>query len=266
MPELPEVEAVVRKLRQEAVGAVISGAVVFRPRTTYPQPPDKLEEVVGRTIRAVERRGKNIVVSFDADLALRIHLRMTGNLYVIPDASLRRHTVRALLTFEDRRAMVFDDPRVLGTMHVHSAEELEEKLACVGVDPLSRAFTRQRFVEAARASRRPVKLFLMDQSPICGLGNIYAAEALFRARIHPGKPAGKLRAAKLADLHAAIRKVLREAIPAAIRSYRTPGDHAGVEYFVYARMGEPCRVCDRNIRRIAQAGRSTYFCPHCQRA
>jgi formamidopyrimidine-DNA glycosylase len=226
----------------------------------------KLEEASGRTIRAVERRGKNIVVRLDAGLSLRVHLRMTGNLYVIPDARLHSRTVRAMLSFEDGRAIVFDDPRVLGTMHIYEDAELEGKLAAIGLDPLSRAFTAEMLIEATRASKRPAKLFLMDQSPICGLGNIYAAEALFRARIHPARPVGKLRTAKLMELHTAIRKVIREAIPAAVRSYKTPGDHAGVEYFVYARKDEPCRVCGRNIRRIAQAGRSTYFCPHCQRA
>jgi formamidopyrimidine-DNA glycosylase len=162
--------------------------------------------------------------------------------------------------------MVLDDPRLLGTFHLLTEAEVESKLADIGVDPLGRRFTPEFFVEAARRSRRPAKLFLMDQSPVSGLGNIYAAESLFRGRVAPTRPIGSIREPRLRALHAAIREVLREAVPAAIRSYKHPGLHEGMKYRVYDREGQPCLVCGRKIKRIEQGGRSTYYCPNCQRA
>ena len=264
MPELPEVEAIVRKLRRSAKGARIRGFRVLRPRATHPQHPATLEECIGRTIRSVERRGKNIVMTLDGGLALRVHLRMTGNLQVIPDARFHSSTVRAMLEFDDGRGLVLDDPRLLGSMNLFKEAELEAKLQDVGVDPTTSAFTPEFLMEAVRKSRRPAKLFLMDQWPVAGLGNIYAAESLFRARIHPMTPVGRLRGKRVRALHAAIVEVLNEAIPAAVRSYREPGDHDGMDYEVYGREGEPCHTCSRTIERIAQGGRSTYFCPRCQ--
>jgi formamidopyrimidine-DNA glycosylase len=265
MPELPEVEAIVRRLRRTAVGARIESVRVFRPRATHPQPPARLNEAAGLSIRKIERRGKNIVLRLDAAVALRIHLRMTGDLEVIPHARLHTATVRVLFALHDGRALAFDDPRLLGTVHFHTDAELEAKLADIGADPMSRAFTPEFFVAAAKRSRRPAKLFLMDQYPVSGIGNMYAAEALFRARIHPAKPIGSLRESRLRNLHAVIGEVLREAIPAVVRSYSHPGDHEGMDFCVYGRRDEPCRVCGRKIKRVEQGGRSTYYCPNCQR-
>jgi formamidopyrimidine-DNA glycosylase len=265
LPELPEVEALVRKLRREAVGAKITAFQAFRPRVTHPQNPVVVEGAVGRTIRAFERRGKHIVVRLDKGLSLDVHLRLSGNLTVIPDAVLRASTVRALFALRGGKALVLDDPRVLAYVNLLGDEALGTKLADIGADPLSRAFTIDYLADAARGSRKPAKVFLTEQYPISGIGNIYAAEALFRARINPSKPIGMLRRPKLELLHAGIRTVLREAIPAAVRSYKDPGVHEGMNYFVYGREGEPCKVCGRRIRRVEQAGRSTYFCPSCQK-
>jgi formamidopyrimidine-DNA glycosylase len=190
---------------------------------------------------------------------------MSGNLIVIPDARLHTDHVRALFTLTDGRGLVLEDRRLLGYVNLFTDEVLEKKLAGIGMDPLSKAFTPEFLVKCAKKSRKPAKVFLMDQKPVCGLGNIYSAESLFRAKIHPSKPAGSVRTPKLVSLHAAIRDVLKEAIPAAVRSYRDPGVHEGMQYRVYGREGEPCLECCRAIRRIEQAGRSTYFCPSCQR-
>jgi formamidopyrimidine-DNA glycosylase len=266
MPELPEVEAIVRKLRRASiVGVEIAAVQVLRPRAVHPQGPSEMASAIGQRFRKLERRGKNIVLHLDGGLAFRVHLRMTGNLYVIPQAGLHTDTVRVLIALRDGRALVLDDPRLLGSVNLYSPQELAVKLRQIGIDPTNKAFTAELLSAAAKKSRKPVKVFLMDQRAVSGLGNIYSAEALFRARIHPAKPANRLRRDRVSKLHTAIRDVLNKAIPAALRSYTRPGNHAGMEYFVYDREGEPCRVCGRSIQRIEQAGRSTYFCPYCQR-
>lgn len=265
LPELPEVEAVVRKVRRAAKGARITGVQVFRSRATHPQPPALLEQAIGHSIRTVDRRGKNIIVRLDGGVALRVHLRMTGNLRVIPEARLYPISVRVLLALKGGRALVLDDPRLLGSVHFHTTEELDSILARVGIDPLTAGFTPEFLVQAARRSERPVKEFLMNQHPIAGLGNIYAAEALFRARIHPARPVHSIRRSRLVALHAAIQDVLRSAIRSAIRAYEHPGRHDRTDYFVYGRMNELCRLCSRQIERLQQSGRSTYYCPRCQR-
>ena len=265
MPELPEVEAVVRKLRKAATGARITAFRALRPRATHPQDPLVLEGAVGRTIRAFERKGKHILVRLDRGLSLDVHLKLSGNLTVIPDARLYTDRVRALFTLKGGKGLALEDPRVLAYVHLLTDEALAAQLSRIGVDPLSRAFTPEFLAASARARSKPAKLFLMDQHPIAGLGNIYSAEALFRARIHPATPIGRLRKPKLNALHDAIRAVLRDAVPAAVRSYKDPGVHDGMNYFVYGREGEPCLVCGRPVVRIEQAGRSTYLCRGCQK-
>ncbi len=265
MPELPEVEAVVRKVRAAATGALIRGVRVLRDRATHPQAPAVLAESAGQRILSVERRGKNIVVRLTGGLALRVHLRMTGNLTVIPDFRLNAATVRVVFELEDGRGLVLDDARVLGMVHVLTEPRLQQELSGIGVDPLSAGFTADFLTSAARASRRPAKMFLMDQQPIAGLGNIYVAESLFRARIHPAHPVNELSRPRIIALHQAIRDVLQQALPDAIASYEHPGRHEGMSYRVYDREGLPCLTCGRLIARIAQGGRSTYYCQKCQK-
>ncbi len=265
MPELPEVEAVVRKLRRDAAGAIIERAIVYRARTTHPQHPSELERAAGKRIDSVERRGKNILIRLSGGLALRIHLRMTGNLFVIPDARLHSERVRVCFALQDGRGLVFEDTRALGCINLHRTEDLDKILAGVGMEPLSSVFTPEWLFTAARASKQPAKLFLMDQSNIAGIGNMYAAEALFRAGIDPRKAITSVRRPKLEALHAAIVDILREGIKAAVIAYNKPGDYGDIRFVVYDRKGEPCHTCGRKIRRIVQGGRSTYFCPGCQR-
>ena len=260
MPELPEVEAVCRKLRREATGATIASLCTERP----------VEQSLAcsPTIQRIERRGKNILLHLSTNKTIRIHLRMTGNLYVIPDHRLRPAYTRAWFEFADGRALVFEDTRRLGTVTVHTAAELERILEKVGPEPLSRQYTAEAFIASTRGLRQPAKLFLMDQRRIAGLGNIYAAEALFAAGINPRKPIGAVSRAKSTALHTAIRAILREAVKSAVRAYSRPGAFQEAEGFtpqVYGREGKPCHVCNSLIRRITQGGRSTYFCPRCQR-
>lgn len=269
MPELPEVEAVCRKLRRDALGASIIQLRVERPSVTRPQEPATLEsQTPGRCIEAIERRGKNILLHLTGDFVLHVHLRMTGNLYVIPDVRFRPAMSRLWMELEGGRGLIFEDSRVLGKVHLHPAAHLPRILKQVGVEPLSDAFTPAWFRQAAKSTTQPAKIFLMDQRRVAGLGNIYAAEALFRAGINPRKAARSISLPKLHRLHTAIRDILQEAVESASAAYAEPGRFVEGESFpcaVYDREGEPCLTCGRAIRRIPQGGRSTYYCPQCQR-
>lgn len=269
MPELPEVEAVCRKLRREAAGCKVVEVGIQRPNVVAPDPPHHVAGTLsGRVISAVERRGKNIFLIFDGGWALHVHLRMTGNLYVIPDVRLRVAAARAWFELDRGRALIFEDPRNLGRMRLYPHAELQNLYAQAGMEPLSRSFTADWLAQAAKGSAKPAKLFLMEQNPLAGLGNIYAAEALFRSKIDPRKPIGRLRRPKIDALHGAIVEVLSEGVESAVLAYSKPGVFQEAESFpcaVYGREGEPCTRCGRRIKRIAQGGRSTYFCSGCQR-
>ncbi len=263
MPELPEVEAVCRKLRQDVVDATIVRARMSRT-------PDRrlLASVRGKRIEAIERRAKNVLIRLSGGASIRVHLRMTGNLYVIPDHRLRPATARSWFELADCRGLVFDDPRALGRMTYHQNGELEALLGGLGPEPLESLFTPELFVTLARRSRQPAKLFLMDQTRVAGLGNIYAAEVLHRARIHPARPMNRISEARLRRLHREIVAVLGIAVQSACKAYNGPGSYNSEENFpvaVYGREGRDCPVCGRGIRRIPQGGRSTYYCPGCQK-
>ena len=269
MPELPEVEAVCRKLRPHVKGRTVLAMRVLRPGIVAPQAPEFVEAAVGgHSILDVRRRGKNILLMLSEDSALHVHLRMTGNLYIAHDARLRPAACRAYLELDSGKAVFYDDPRAIGRIRFLRGPEVDSLMASIGPEPLSRAFTPQAFIAAARPSRQPAKLFLMDQRHIAGLGNLYAAEALFEARVNPQRPIGKLSRGKLEGLHAAIVAVLSDAVKSACAGYSNPQHTGEAEWYpvaVYGREGEPCRKCGRRIRRIAQGGRSTYFCPGCQK-
>jgi formamidopyrimidine-DNA glycosylase len=256
VPELPEVEAVCRRIRREALHAEIVAVKILRPSVTRPQLPRTVEKrVAGRTIDAVRRRGKNILIDLSGGEVLHIHLRMTGDLEVVPDARVRSASTRAVFEFSDGWALVFDDFRALGKIWIG-----EDRLGEIGLEPLDKGFTEEAFEKIAGKSRQPAKLFLMDQRHVAGIGNIYAAEALWQAKINPRKPMGQISKAKRAALHGAIIDVLKNASG---ETYRASGD--GSRFDVYDREGEPCHRCGTIIRRMAQGGRSTYFCPRCQR-
>lgn len=269
MPELPEVDAVCHRLRAEALKAEIVAAHVVRPAATRPQRPALIQsKTPGRTIEDIQRRGKNILIQLSGDLALGVHLRMTGDLYVIPDVRFRPATARVYFELNGGRGLIFDDPRLLGKIHLHRSADLVKLLAKVGIEPLTPDFTPTVLLDMARSAHLAAKLFLMDQSRVAGLGNIYAAEALYRAHIHPAKPMNRLRRPKIEALHSAIVTVLDDAVQSARRTYSNPGRFGDAEEFplyVYDREGEPCDRCRRRIRRIQQGGRSTYFCPGCQK-
>ena len=261
MPELPEVEAVCRKLRRQAKGAVIVAAGIIRPSIAAPQKAPHIEAAMaGRVLEDVRRRGKNILLLLSGGQALHIHLRMTGNLYVIADARLRPAGARAWFELEGGRAIIFEDERALGRLRLLGPAQIAALDREVGPEPLDRSFTAAAFTAAARKSRQPAKIFLMDQGRVAGLGNIYAAEAIFRAHIHPERRMCRIAASRLHKLHTAIVGVLRDAIQSACSAYTRPGRMDEGEAFpvcVYGREGESCKVCGRAFRRLAQGGRCT---------
>ncbi|MDX2152877.1 MAG: bifunctional DNA-formamidopyrimidine glycosylase/DNA-(apurinic or apyrimidinic site) lyase [Bryobacteraceae bacterium] len=269
MPELPEVEALCRRLAPQILRAEIAAAKILRPRIAHPQKPAAIErKLAGRRIEAVARRGKHILLHLDAGLTLRVHLGMTGNLFVVPDHRFRPHATRFYAALADGRGLLLEDSRVFGKVSLFPTRDLESHLPKLGPEPLDPAFTPESFIADARRTRKPAKLFLMDQSHVAGLGNIYAAESLFEARINPRTPANTLSPARLRRLHAAILQVVDLAVQSCVLAYATPGRFVEGEAYpvaVYDREGEPCRTCGALIRRIDQGGRSTYYCPRCQK-
>jgi formamidopyrimidine-DNA glycosylase len=199
---------------------------------------------------------------------------MTGHLFVAP-AGVRREfstnnsrPVRAAFALDNGARLVWEDPRGLGILRLLPRAQAVGQMRKLGLEPLSPAFTPAALFRITRGRRSPLKVFLLDQRRIAGLGNIYAAEALWRARLDPRKRAGRLTRREAARLHRAIVDVLREAMAGARRGYRRPSRVRPEEEFqpaVYGREGEPCPRCARPIRRIVQSARSTFFCPRCQR-
>lgn len=256
MPELPEVETTVRILRPKVLGQELLSVRVLDPKLT--KIPGLLS--LPQKVTEISRRGKYIVFELSRTLLI-VHLRMSGRLFWQEEKSVPEHT-RMVLEFPHGRVF-FIDPRRLGTVEV--APEFPEKLGPDALGDLS-------FLDGAlRESRVPIKVWLLDQRNIAGLGNIYAAEALFLAGIDPRRPASSLKPREIARLKKAIHQVLTEALEAmgttlADKTYRTPAGEAGdYEPRVYGREGLPCPLCGTPIERIELGGRSTYFCPRCQK-
>ncbi|MCC7236835.1 MAG: bifunctional DNA-formamidopyrimidine glycosylase/DNA-(apurinic or apyrimidinic site) lyase [Bryobacterales bacterium] len=264
MPELPEVEAVVRRLREQVVGARITAVEAHRCAAA-----GVARRAVGRSIAGVERRGKHILVNLSDGWTLHVHLRMTGHLHAIPDWRLSAPSARVVIALHEGSGIVYEDPRAFGRLEMRLTSELRAELeSTLGVEPLCPEFTPDRLLALARASRQPVKTFLLDQRRLAGLGNIYAAEALFAAGIDPRRQACRLAAPRLTRLHQEIVRVLHDAVESARIAYGPPGGFSEGETFncqVYDREGQPCFTCGKKIRRLRQAGRSTYLCTSCQR-
>ena len=274
MPELPEVEWVVRGLHRVLPGAEIRSVTVPFPRLLRPTTPEMLRRaLVGARIQSVNRRGKYLVFHLTSTAGKKpfqicAHLGMTGRMDVVPSArALPKHTVVTLDL--GSRHFVFEDARKFGRFTLDT-----EPLSRLGPEPLSDAFSAEVLSTSLAGSRQPIKSFLLDQSRIAGVGNIYASEALFRAGIHPRRLAGRVSTAEAVRLHHAIRAVLQEAIAAAEAGdsgtrfyYGSDGGSvvdAPSRFRVYDRDNDPCPVCAGSIERITQGGRSSFFCPTCQ--
>jgi formamidopyrimidine-DNA glycosylase len=274
MPELPEVETIRARLEPGLTGRTFERVLITDPRLTRPEPPEAVAaELEGERVRAVGRRGKYLIVEFESGRHLLIHLRMTGNVQHPaqggPGDDPHR---RAVVRLDDGSDVAYRDVRRFGTWELLEPGELEEYFAVrrLGGEPLDRAFTAMALARAFANRRAPVKAALLDQRAAAGVGNIYADEALWRARVHPLRPAGSLSAEELAALHKGIRDALRMGIArqgATLRDYRRPdGSRGGMQdrFRVYGRAGEPCFRCGTPIEKIRAGGRGTWFCPRCQ--
>jgi formamidopyrimidine-DNA glycosylase len=287
MPELPEVETVARQLDPELRGRRIERLEVLDGRWCRPVAPEDFgDRMSGRTIRGLGRRGKYLLLGLDRGQTLVMHLRMTGNLVLVegdrvldPSEGHRlyeaerstsvRH-LRALFSLDDGRELWFTDPRRFGEAFLIDDADLERRFAKLGVEPLSPEFTPEALGAMAAGRTAPLKSFLLDQSRIAGVGNIYADEALYRARLHPLSPAGSMKPEHLQALRDAVIAALEVGIDnggASIDDYRDGRGERGEmqdEFLVHTREGEPCPSCGGEIVRIVVGGRSTYYCPSCQ--
>jgi formamidopyrimidine-DNA glycosylase len=282
MPELPEVETIRRQLAPHLEGRAIERVEVLDARWSAPAAPIELADAVeGREILSVGRRGKYFDVELDGEAHLVMHLRMTGNLLLVPagvDTSSGgtggdRPHARVRFALDDGSTVLFADPRRFGTGLVLLGDAARDDYfaARLGVEPLGPDFTPAALRALAKGRRAPVKAFLLSQERIAGVGNIYADEALFRARIHPLRPVGTLRRAQLEALHAAVVESLEAGIDArgaSIDDFRhTDGARGSFQdrFLVHRREGEPCPRCGTAIVKLRAAGRGTYICRRCQR-
>src|SRR5947208_8247566 len=275
MPELPEVETVRRQLAPLLEGRRFERVEVSDPRLTRPADPVAVaRSLEGERVAALGRRGKYLIVRFESGRALLIHLRMTGSLLHARGGTLGDDPYRrAVVRLDDGSDVAYRDVRRFGTWEVLERGEEEPYLAArLGAEPLGRAFTAVRLGGRLANRRAPVKAAILDQRTLAGVGNIYADEALWYARVHPLREAGTLAEGETTALHRGIRKALERGIErqgSTLRDYRLPnGESGGMqrEFKVYGREGEPCARCGTPIEKIRLAGRGTWYCPACQRA
>ena len=275
MPELPEVETIRAQLAPLVQGRRLQRVAIDDPRLTRPLDPVLVaRELEGETVETLDRRGKYLVFRFRSGRALLIHLRMTGSLHFAPGGARgddpHRH---AVVTLDNGSDVVYRDVRRFGTWLLVEPGELDPYLADrLGGDPLERAFTSRFLAERLRNRRAPVKAALLDQRTVAGLGNIYADEALWWARVHPLRPAGTIAPEELKAIRRGVREALARGISrqgSSLRDYVTPAGGRGSmqdELRVYGREGEPCPRCGTPIEKIRAAGRGTWYCPSCQRS
>lgn len=283
MPELPEVETVRTGLEPVMTGFRIEKAEVRRPDLRWPFPDAMAERLRNARVDRLRRRSKYILADLDTGETLLIHLGMSGRMIVqgtqlgvfhkefqAPD----KHD-HVVLDMESGARIVFNDARRFGAMDLFETESSQTHplLASIGPEPLGNAFNEAYLVDALKGRMTPIKAALLDQKIVAGLGNIYVSEALFRAGIHPARKAGRIAEKRVASLVPIIREVLSEAIAAggsSLRDYRQADGDLGYfqhRFRVYGREGEPCHVdgCPDIVRRTVQSGRSSFYCPSCQR-
>ncbi len=276
MPELPEVELVTRSLDRLVKHRKIIIAELLRERLAPENPPEEFAaNLKDATINFVHRRGKHILFDLDNGRTLIAHLRMSGRFQLLPiERELPKFT-HAIFYFEDETRLIFSDQRHFGLMKIVETENLKEakEIKKLAPEPFSEDFSAQYFREVLKTSKKSLKEFLLDQTKVLGLGNIYAAEAMFLAKVNPQTAANEVPAKKANVLFEKIRDVLNESIANGstlnVNPENIDGSYYGGGYEnhwrVYDRENEPCVNCEKPIVRLKQAGRSTYFCPRCQR-
>jgi formamidopyrimidine-DNA glycosylase len=276
MPELPEVETIVRQVRPLIVNRMIQGVFIHRPtQWKHNDPLDVAKRLSNKSVIDVNRRAKFIVFAINDGQTMIVHLRMSGKLLLADSWEPTNAYARTIWQFVDGGSLQFNDTRALGTLELLFPDEKSASLISLGVEPLADNYRIDTFCKLLEASKKPIKLFLLDQEKIVGIGNIYANEILFRTGIHPLRRACSLTKPEQQALFAAIPQVLQTAIdhmgttlgnaPSDFRSvYNVDGDFQTM-LMVYAREGEPCLTCGSTIERIAHHGRSSFVCPQCQR-
>lgn len=275
MPELPEVETVARDLRRHLLpdgggsGPVVVAARVGWARTLRDADPAAFTKgVAGRRIKDVDRRGKLLILDLDGGTFLTVHLKMTGQLFVVPGGLPADPYERLALALDDGREIRFRDVRKFGRVGLHTADD--HPFDGIGPEPLDPRFTLRAFRGRIQGRRARLKTLLVDQSFVAGVGNIYADEALWRSKLHPLRSAASMRPDDQRRLHRNITHVLSEAVEcrgSSIDDYTAPDGDGEMQdrLDVYQRTGQPCRRCSRPIRRIVIGIRATHFCSFCQR-
>lgn len=273
MPELPEVEVTRRGVAPHVEGKTIHGVILRHTGLRWPFPPGLEALLVGRTVRATGRRGKYLLLHFDHG-TLIVHLGMSGHIRVLPaDTPPQKHDHVDLILGQD--ALRLTDPRRFGAVLWHGMEEgdIGEHILLrhLGVEPLEPGFTAELMHRMSRGRSAPIKQVLLAGDIVVGVGNIYASESLFKARIHPKTAAGRISLARYVLLAEAIRETLAAAIEkggSSLRDFINVNGQSGYfqqDYFVYNRAGLPCRACGTPVRQIQQGQRSTFYCANCQK-
>jgi formamidopyrimidine-DNA glycosylase len=274
MPELPEVETVRRGLEAPLVGHRLIRVTTHRPDLRWPLPERFAERLTGRRVERLTRRAKFILAHLDDDMVWMTHLGMSGRMFIHegPAGPPGKHD-HVIIETDGGSTVVYQDARRFGMMDLVAADALDEHplLRDLGPEPLGNAFNAETLSAALRGRKTPIKAALLDQKTVAGLGNIYVCEALFRAGISPRRLAHTVAGSRAERLVSAIREVLQKAIEkggSTLRDYVQASGELGYfqhEFAVYGREGEPCQACGAPVKRIVQSGRSTFFCPKCQR-
>lgn len=269
MPELPEVETTLRGIAPYLVGHRVVALAIRQPRLRWPIPLALRRRLPGQRIENVERRAKYILAHTEAGSAL-LHLGMSGSLRVLDNAALPGKHDHWDWQLDSGRILRFTDPRRFGCLLWQKSGQVHALLAALGPEPLDDSFGGDYLWQRSRGRSAAIKVFLMDQKVVVGVGNIYAAEALFAAGIHPSRAAGSVSRLRYARLAGEVKRILTHAIArggTTLRDFIHPDGAPGYfeqELFVYGRAGEPCKVCGTPIRVSVLGQRSTFYCPHCQ--
>jgi len=270
MPELPEVETTRRGLAPHLIGRTVTALDIRQPRLRWPIPRALREKLPGQRIDAIERRAKYLLVHTKAGSAI-LHLGMSGSLRVLPASTPVGAHDHVDWRLDSGKVLRYTDPRRFGSQLWQAPGKVHPLLAGLGPEPLSDDFDGDSLFLRSRGRSASVKVFLMDQAIVVGVGNIYASEALFAAGIHPGRAAGAVSRERYQRLAAAVKQILAHAIErggTTLRDFISPDGVPGYfeqELFVYGRTGEPCRVCATPVRASVIGQRSTFHCPRCQR-
>ncbi len=273
MPELPEVEVVCRGLTPLLKNSRIEHVQLIHHRLRYPLPKELGVQLPGLSIRAVKRRAKYLLFYFDSNLVLVWHLGMTGQFHLLDSSSPKALHEHVRIDLSHGKSLCYRDARRFGYVGLTTVEKLQEHpwFRGLGPEPLSDAFHAQALYDFCRGRKMPIKTMLMNNEVVVGVGNIYASEALFRSGIHPARVSGRISMKRISRLVEAIKQVLSEAIEAGgstisdfVKADGKPGYFAH-QFRVYGREGEGCLQCGKAIRRIVQSGRSSFYCPLCQR-